>query len=117
MMFTSSFVSFCYMILLLFHCCCGSVGANEVPLSAFSSSPVYLRGMGGISTTTAIASLFLRLFAAAVAVESLLGDRELVDLWCNIGQNLLCLLVECELSSNQVSQVAKRLRLNNDKLT
>lgn len=73
--------------------------------------------LAAVSTTLAYLTLFsLRLFAAAVAVKSLLGDRELVDLWCNISQDLLCLLVECELSSNQVSQVAKRLGLITDKI-
>jgi len=51
------------------------------------------------------------LFAAAVTVKGFLGNGELVNLWGNIGQNLLCLLVECKLGSNQISQVAKRLRL------
>jgi len=51
------------------------------------------------------------LFAATIAEESLLSNRELVDLWCDIGQNVVSFLVECELCGNQIRQVSKWLGL------
>lgn len=55
--------------------------------------------------------MWYTLFAATIAEESLLSNRELVDLWCDIGQNVKRLLVESKLCGDQICQVSKWLGL------
>lgn len=51
------------------------------------------------------------LFAAAVAVEGLLGDLQRVNLGRNIVQDLVRILVERQLGGYHICEVAEGLRL------
>lgn len=51
------------------------------------------------------------LFATAVAVEGFLGDLQRVNLWRNIVQDLVRILVERQLGGHHICEVAERLGL------